>query len=114
MEPSLIEPTSVNQFFPKQVHQTQHNHCLYGPVSIVARSLAMFMGGDIPKILWGTHQSTTIGGGYLRSGEMPNERCKLGLFQDADVAGKLYYTDSEVNFRWCSVQFVDLIRLFPT
>ena len=38
---------------------------------IMARSLAMLWVGDIPKFC-GTHQSTTIGGGNLRSGEMLN------------------------------------------
>ena len=64
MERSLIEPTSRTNC-SQEVHQPQHNH---GRMDLINHDkvIGNIMGGDIPKTC-GTHQSTTIGGGYLTS-----------------------------------------------
>ena len=98
MEDSLIEPTSLTSC-PKQVHQSLHNHGCMDQFDL-DEVFGNIMGGDMPKICR-SHQSTTIGGGYLGSGEMPDKHCKLGEFQVADFTGNL--TDSKVNLRLYSV-----------
>ena len=69
-EPSLIEPTNVTTC-PKQVHQLQHNRGWtdHGLKQIRhGKVIGNILVGNIHKTC-GTHQNTTVGGGYFKTKE---------------------------------------------
>ena len=63
-EPSWIETISVTHC-PKQVHQSQHNHCVMDQANR-GKVVGKIIGGSIPKIRWIEQSITFHGAGEMR------------------------------------------------